>query len=131
MKRLGGWIFAAGTIVGCIVGFMVATKLAKHDNQPGSSELKLSVHNLKNLDDQDSPQLREYLKGRIYTLVSEGNRSEWVNDKIDYGPIDRKVLRDLVVVKGPDSDEDLYRMAMAAAQGRAQKGVMATNATPR
>lgn len=131
MKRLAAWIFAGGMIVGCVIGAVVATKLAKHDYQPGEQELKLSVHNLKNLGAQDSPQLREYFKGRIYALVSEGNRSGWVNDKIDYGSIDRKVLRDLVVVKGPDSDVDLYHSAIAAAQGRAQKGTTSADATTR
>lgn len=118
-------------MVGCVVGSIVTTKLIKHDYQPGVEELRLSVHNLKNLSAQDSPQLREYFKGRVYALVSEGNRREWVDDKIDYGPIDRKLLWNLSVVKGPDSDEDLYRMAMAAAQGRAKKGVTAADATSR
>jgi len=105
--------------------------LTKRLYQPGEQELKLVVHNLRNLDAQDSPQLREYLKGRVYALVTYGNRSAWVDDKIDYGPIDRKLLRNLSVVKGPDSDEDLYRMAMDATQGRAGKGVTADDASSR
>ena len=129
MKRLGAWIFVGGMVVGCLVGSIVTTKLASYSYQPGAEELKLSVHNLRNLDAQDSPQLREYFKGRVYALVSAGNRPQWVDDKIDYGPIDRKLLRGLSVVKGPDSDEDLYRNAMASAQGRAKKGVTAADAS--
>jgi hypothetical protein len=35
---------------------------------------------------------------------------------VDYGPIDRNVLGPISVVKGPESDEDLYRLAMDAAR---------------
>jgi hypothetical protein len=114
------WLFFVG-LVGLLAGLGIARQFDNVDQHPGAEELKLSVHNLKNLDKESSPQLREYLKGRIYALVAGGIRKEWVDGDVDFGPLDRKTLGTLVVVKGPESDEELYRMAMSSTEARAKK----------
>lgn len=76
--------------------------------------MKITIHNLEHSSGM-SPQLKEYLKGRAYTLLIGGIRNDWVNNRVDYGPIDRKILGPVSIVKGPDSDEDLYRLAMETA----------------
>lgn len=77
-----------------------------------AAELRLIVSNLENSSGVISPQLREFLKGRLYVLLIKGVRSDWVQSSVDYGPIDREILGPIKIVKGGTSDEDLYRLAM-------------------
>jgi len=112
MKSVLAWLFLPFVVLAFCVGNRLGSETRQH---PGAEELKLAASNLEKYSDEMSPQLREYLKGRAYTLIAGGIRSGWVNDNVDYGPIDRSVLGSISVVKGPESDEDLYRFAMAAA----------------
>jgi len=101
-----------------VIGYLIAVvtdPVLRHKQNPGADELKLAVLNLKHKDQDVSPQLREYLKGRIYTLVAYGIKDEWVDGRIDYGRIDRKVLGNVSVVKGGESDDELYEVAMKIA----------------
>jgi hypothetical protein len=112
MKSVLAWIFLPCVVLAFYIGNRLGSEAKQH---PAAEELKLTAHNLERASDGMSPQLREYLKGRAYSLLIGGVRSDWVNDKIDYGPIDRSVLGAVSVVKGPESDQDLYRLAMEAA----------------
>lgn len=105
--------------ISCVlVGYLIdeVTKpLLRNNQHPGAEELKLAVWNLEHSKQDVSPQLREYLKGRIYTLVAYGIRDGWVDGRIDYGRIDRKALGEISVVKGGESDDELYEAAMKIA----------------
>jgi len=100
-----------------MLAFYIGHNIGSEAKQtPGAYELRITGHNLERHSDEISPQLRDYLKGRFYTLLAGGIRSEWVNDKVDYGPIDSKDLGPIMVVKGPESNERLYELAMKAAR---------------
>jgi hypothetical protein len=111
MKSILVWLLPS-VILAFYFGMQVGGRKTQHD---GATELKLAAFNLEKNSSEMSPQLREYLKGRAYALLMTGIRSEWVDDRVDFGKIDRKILGPISVVKGPESDEDLYRMAMEAA----------------
>jgi len=121
MKHARWWPFAAGLLVGVPLGAALIVRIGPNTEYHGSRELKLTVHNLRYFDEKASPQLREYLKGRVYDLVAGGVRSQWVNDEIDFGPIDRSTLGSVAVVKGAESDQELYQLALEKAGGRAKK----------
>ena len=112
MKSVLAWMFLPCLALAFYCGAKIGDEVKQH---PGAEELKLTVHNLEAHSSEMSPQLREYLKARSYTLLIGGIRSGWVNDRVDYGPIDRKILGPVAVVKGAESDDDLYRLAMDAA----------------
>jgi hypothetical protein len=101
-----------------VIGYLIAVvtdPVLRHKQHPGAEELKLAVLNLQHKDQDVSPQLREYLKGRIYTLLAYGIKDEWVDGRIDYGRIDRRILGDISVVKGGENDDELYEAAMKIA----------------
>lgn len=112
MKSILAWIFFPCVALALYCGTQLENEVKQH---PGAEELKLSILNLERATPDMSPQLREYLKARSYTLLAQGIRSEWVDRQVDYGPIDREVLGSVNVVKGPGSDLDLYCLAMEAA----------------
>ena len=130
MKHPRWWPFAAGLLVGMPLGAALIVRLGPNTGYYGSQELKLTVHNLRDFDESGSPQLREYLKGRVYDLVAAGVSSKWVNDEIDFGPVDRKILGSAAVVKGAESDDELYRMALEKAEGRARKIAVSSGNRP-
>lgn len=88
----------------------------RHDGEKfqrlGSEELKVSVSNLTDSSGKLDPQLREYLKARVYALLDSGVRREWVNGKVDFGPIDWSVLEGIRVIKDSASVDSLYESAM-------------------
>lgn len=116
-KFIVGLLFTTVLATSSFLAFQAGKRVEGQNKQhPGAEELKLTAANLERNSLDMSPQLREYLKARSYTLLAGGIRKGWVDGyRVDYGPIDRKVLGDLIIVKGPESDEDLYRLAMEAA----------------
>ena len=113
MKSALAWLFLPCVAAAFYFGLRIGGRVNQH---PGAEELNLTVFNLEKHSTYMTPQLREYLKGRAYTLLNVRIRGGWVDGRVDYGPIDRNVLGPISVVKGPESDEDLYRLAMDAAR---------------
>jgi len=115
MKSVLAWLF-----IPCVwAAFHIGMRIGGRVNQrPGAEELKFAVLNLEQHSSEMSPQLREYLKARAYTLLIGGIRSEWVDGRVDYGPVDSKVLGPIIAVKGPESNDDIYRLAMDVARKR-------------
>lgn len=100
-------------LIGIGLGYFIAYQRTQTTAQAQSAqELKMAVQTLELLPAGESPQLREYLKGRIYSLLAQGIRPEWVSKPLDFGPIDRTHLGSIRVTKGPESDEELYRLAL-------------------
>jgi hypothetical protein len=118
MKSVLAWLFLPCVAIAFYVGLRFGDEANQH---PGAEELKLTAFNLEKHSSDITPQLREYLKGRLYTLLISGIRDDWVDGRVDYGPIDSNVLRRISVVKGPESYADLYRLAMEAARTKDAK----------
>lgn len=109
IKSLLCWLFLPA-VVGSF--FFGVSSRPEVNSQSGAMELRLAVSNLEKSSDSLSPQLKEYLKGRIYRQLASGVRSGWVDSNLDYGPIDRSILGPIKVVKDATSDIDLYKIAM-------------------
>ncbi len=73
-------------------------------------EANLAYHN-------PSPQLREYLKTRLYWNAAHNMR--YRDDfftgslKLDYGPVDTHILGEISGIKDAASPRDIYTMALA------------------
>lgn len=100
-------------LIGIGLGYFIAYQRTQTTAQAqGAQELKIAVQTLKQLPADESPQFREYLKGRIYSLLAQDIRPDWVSEPLDFGPLDRKYLGSIRVTKGSESDEELYRLAL-------------------
>jgi hypothetical protein len=67
-----------------------------------------------NLEIQDlSPQLREFLKSRLYYVAGFLDPADVDGYQFDYGPIDEQVLGKAHGNKGPETQSELYENAMA------------------
>lgn len=92
-----------GLMIGVGFGFVLGFK--KGSFQVALQENKIATVNLKFNSTNITPQLREYLKARVYYNVhryypsKKGylNQVDW-----DYGRVDREVLRNIAVFKDPD-----------------------------
>ena len=68
---------------------------------------------LLNNQEAVAPQLREYLKGRLYWNAAVWIPSGWLSDlAIDHGPIDEKVLGSIAIAKDGTAPSDIYFAAM-------------------
>jgi len=101
---LVGIFFAAGTLTG--LGLRDATA-----GLPMRSEFRVHLNNLERKD--LSPQLREYLKSRIYYLASIMAAKELPKENFDYGPVDEAVLGGASGIKDASSQKEVYEKAMA------------------
>lgn len=118
MKSLSVFIHALVAVPCLGVGAMIAY-LECHDagQHPHAEELELSVANLLGAGESLSPQTREYLKGRVYLLISHGIRKEWTSNgedfgKLDFGKLDRTVLGKIRISNGGESDDALYQATL-------------------
>ena len=90
-------------MVGVAIGFFVGWRQASF--QVALWENKVSAANLKFQSEKMSPQLREYLKARIYSNVRcfyPSKRGYLLAKDWDFGKVDRAVLGDVVTFKDPD-----------------------------
>ena len=91
-----------GIAVGVAIGFFVGWRQASF--QLALWENKVAAVNLKFGSDKMSPQLREYLKARIYSNVRcfyPSRRGYLLAKDWDFGKVDRVALGDLVTFKDP------------------------------
>jgi hypothetical protein len=60
-----------------------------------------------------APQAREYFKARFYVNMALWiPRGYYPEFRVDHGPVDDKLLGELVTIKGPESNADVYYLAM-------------------
>jgi hypothetical protein len=118
MKPISACIHALVVVPCLAVGAMIAY-MDDHDmgQHPHAEELKLSVANLLGEGESLSPQTREYLKGRVYLLISHGIRKEWTSNredfgKLDFGKLDRTVLGKIRISNGAETDDALYQATL-------------------
>jgi hypothetical protein len=101
---LVGAVFSAGFIVGTF----------RHDERawknPVMAEFRVHYYNLERTD--LSPQLREYLKSRLYYLAYRLDARDLIGFRFNFGPIDEKLLGGATGIKGPETELDTYTVAM-------------------
>lgn len=88
-------------VVGLLIGFIAGHRHASFHS--ALAENKIAAINLKFNHEKLSPQLREYLKVRIYSnvLVRYPNDPGYLLARDwDFGPVDRQVLGELATYKG-------------------------------
>jgi hypothetical protein len=96
-------IFVIGLVIGLIVGSIFGSKGASFG--AALQENKVAAANLKFYGTNLTPQLREYLKARIYCNVNTfyPNTAGYLLQKDwDFGPVDKSVLGKILVFKDPD-----------------------------
>lgn len=105
------FIFFAGFICGAII-FSGLAYYAMFDSHT-LDEFKVSYSNLKNKD--ISPQLREYLKERIYwnMAVWMRKRNDFFNGYYpDFGPVNKEILGNVSGIKDCSTSKEVYEQAM-------------------
>jgi len=91
--------FLIGLLIGYFFGFRQGTfQLALQENKVAAANLRFNGAN-------SSPQLREYLKARIYCNVNTfyPDTSGYLLQKDwDFGPVDKEILGKILVCKDPN-----------------------------
>jgi hypothetical protein len=112
MKRIFSLIIAL--ICGGAMGWSVCW-LQTRENQEYQpiEEAKLCYLNLENYSADMSPQLREYLKARLYSAAAYYVNEGWLDGwDIDFGPVDDKVLQPIYAIKNSSYTKDIYNAAL-------------------
>ncbi len=84
-------------------------------NQPYQpiEEAKISYHNLEEHWGELDPQLREYLKARLYSASANYVHEGWLDGwDIDFGPVDDAVLSPVYAIKNASPTEEVYEAAL-------------------
>jgi len=104
-------LIIAGII--CAIGFGIGSQYAglRSSRAEELAEFKIHYANLQRTD--LTPQLREYLKSRLYFLASELEPRDLSSFHFDFGPVDEKLLAGASGIKGPETESDTYKIAMA------------------
>lgn len=85
-------------------------------NQPYQpiEEAKICYINLDQDQQSLSPQLREYLKARLYSAASHYITEGWLDGwQIDFGPVDDSVLGGVVAIKNASETREVYEAALS------------------
>ena len=60
------------------------------------------------------PQLREYLKARLYSTAANNINEGWLAGwKIDFGPVDDSILFPVYAIKNASATQEVYEAALA------------------
>lgn len=112
MKAKAGFLIS-GLIVGIIVGYLVRWYQTPCFYVDSNEEFRFCNWNLEK-HDKLQPQLREYLKARLYwtalAYVKKGYYPEHSN--FDYGPVDESLLEDIDCYKEVISHNEVYELAI-------------------
>jgi hypothetical protein len=115
--RIIGCLILTGVVLaaGFALGFHFASVQGSHSEM--LAEFKVDYANLEQTE--LTPQLREYLKSRLYFLASQLEPRDLQGFRFDFGSVDEKSLDGASAVKGPESNADVYAFAMTK---HSQKG---------
>jgi hypothetical protein len=112
MKTKVGFLIL-GLVVGIFIGFFVGWFHNAYSVLGTSEEFRFCNWNLEH-QDKLQPQLREYLKARLYwtalAYVKKGYYPEYSN--FDYGPVDESLLENIECYKELISHKEVYEMAI-------------------
>lgn len=104
---LGLALIVASGAGGFAFGLKTAPIPARHAKL---SEFKVHLKNLEQAN--PSPQLREYLKSRLYFLACGMSPRDLKGIFFDFGPVDETLLRGFSGIKGPETEAEIYQQAM-------------------
>ena len=106
-------------LVGIVIGVSLASVFFYYTlyDMHALEEVKICIGNLeKEPKGEVQPQLREYLKVRLYwnALVNMRYRSDFFSEsmKLDYGPVNQSILGSVSGIKDPISPDEVYRGAI-------------------
>lgn len=102
---LAAGVFVAGFLLGVRYSILRASQAEM------LAEFKVHYANLEHAD--VAPQLREYLKSRLYFLACGLEPRHLDGVRFDFGPVDKSVLSNASGIKGPDSESDIYSLALS------------------
>lgn len=98
----------------CAMGFGVGSQYAGVHGSRSEMLAEFKIHYANLLQHTDlTPQLREYLKSRLYFLASELESRDLSGFHFNFGPVDEKLLAGASGIKGPETETDTYKVAMA------------------
>jgi hypothetical protein len=96
-------IFIIGLAIGLLVGSIFGSKQASFG--AALQENKVAAANLKFYSTNLTPQLREYLKARIYCNVNTfypNTPGYLLQTDWDFGPVDKGILGKVLIFKDPN-----------------------------
>jgi len=100
--------------LGFVVGYGLSWKTHK-PRQPYQpvEEAKICYHNLVEHRDTMSPQLREFLKARLYSTAASYIDEGWLDGwTIDFGPVDDSILSPIYSIKNASETNNVYQSAL-------------------
>ena len=103
-------LVAGAFIAGFLSGFSYQDSRASRSEM--RAEFKVAHSTLKRTDTE--PQLREYLKSRLYYLACQLEPRDLYGFDFDFGPVDERI--GFSGIKGSETDAEVYQMAMARHQ---------------
>lgn len=104
-------LILAGII--CAVGFGMGSQYAGVRSSKAEMLAEFKIHYANLQRTELTPQLREYLKSRLYFLASGLEPRDLSGFHFDFGPVDEKLLAGASGIKGPETESDTYKIAMA------------------
>ncbi len=101
-------------ICGAFVGwFLCWVAIRRNQEYRPIEEAKICYINLEASWGSLDPQLREYLKVRLYSAAANYVNEGWLEGwEIDFGPVDDAVLSPVYAVKNASPTEEVYEAAM-------------------
>jgi len=103
--------------LGGAVGYWQATVSAfRH-----SVIAEFKVHHLTLQDSSIQPQLREYLKSRVYFLAGSLRPKDLQGYDFDFGSVNESTLNGISGIKDCTTESDVYRNAMQTHRKNTQK----------
>jgi hypothetical protein len=108
-------LLSTGLVIGTISGLVLA-KVPNPFIQPYHpvEEAKICYVNLTKYSSSLDPQLREYLKARLYSTASNSISEGWLDGwKIDFGTVDDSVLQPVYAIKDASPTNEVYEAALA------------------
>lgn len=117
---------AVGFCVGAYLGNGNAVQQGRF--QAALAENKVAADNLSN--ESLGPELREYLKGRIYYNIATeypNTRGYLLRKDWDFGPVDRRIMRGSIYAKDPNYDTDSFDAATAHLSNAQPKDVTSSS----
>ena len=105
---------AIALICGAVIGWSACwLRIRENQQYQPIEEAKISYYNLEEHWAGLDPQLREYLKARLYSAsanyVNEGWMDGW---DIDFGPVDDSVLAPVYAIKNASPTDEVYQAAL-------------------
>ena len=130
MKRF--LAIVAALICGGVIGW-TSCWLRIRANQPYQpiEEAKICYLNLDEHWGSLDPQLREYMKARLYSASSNYINEGWLEGwQIDFGPVDDSILAPVYAIKNASPTQDVYEAALSRHPNAAVRNKNAEQAVP-